>query len=87
MRTSRSNRKKTRSRYNNNKAREKNNKVVRVVKEIKKEKVKILRNKKRQIKEELILKEVKIYIQKGEKFRIEITWLYYDVLAAENREW
>ena len=39
---------------------------------MKKAKVKILRNKKWQIKEELILKEVKIYIPKKEKFRIEI---------------
>jgi len=39
---------------------------------MKKAKVKILRNKKWQIKGELILKEVKIYIPKEEKFRIEI---------------
>jgi len=39
---------------------------------MKKTKVKILRNKKWQIKGELILKEVKIYIPKEKEFRIEI---------------
>jgi len=31
-----------------------------------------------------VLKKGKIYIPKDEKLRIEIVWLYYDVLVAEH---
>ena len=45
-------------------AREKNNEVVRIVKEMKKFGIKILRDEELQVKEELILKEEKIYTKK-----------------------
>ena len=45
-------------------AREKNNEVVRIVKEMKKFGIKILRDEELQVKEELILKEEKVYTKK-----------------------
>ena len=43
---------------------EKNNEIVRIVKEMKKSGIKILRDKESQVKEELVLKEGKVYIPK-----------------------
>jgi len=51
---------------------ENNNKVVIVAKEIKKNRMRILRNKEWQIKEKPILKERKIYIPKNKKLSTEI---------------
>ena len=45
-------------------AREKNNKVVRIVKKMKKFGIKILRDEELQVKEELILKKEKVYTKK-----------------------
>jgi len=53
-------------------ARSKDKKVVRVVKEMKKAKVKILQKEKWQIEGDLVLKEEKVYILKYEKLRVEI---------------
>ena len=53
---------------------------------MKKTRVKVLRNKERQIKEELVLKEEKVYIPKNEKLRIEIIQLHYDVLVAGHKK-
>ena len=44
--------------------------------------VKVLRNDKQQIKDELVLKKRKIYIPKDEGLRLEIVWLYYDMPIA-----
>jgi len=52
---------------------------------MKKTGTKILRDKEWQIEEELVLKEGNIYILKEEELRIEIIWLYYNVLVAEHR--
>ena len=60
--------------------------VVRVVEEMKKVGVKILQGDKQQIKGDLVLKKGKVYISKDEELRVEIIWLYYDVLVAEHRE-
>ena len=60
--------------------------VVRVVEEMKKVGVKILQGDKQQIKGDLVLKKGKVYIPKDEELRVEIIWLYYDVLVAEHRE-
>jgi len=38
------------------------------------------------VKGDLVLKEENIYMPKDEKLRIEIIWLYNDVLAAEYKE-
>jgi len=64
------------------KTRGKDKEIVRVVKEMKKTGVRILRGDKWQIEEELVLKEGKIYVQKEEKLRVEIIQLYHDVLAT-----
>jgi len=67
-------------------AREKNEEVVRVVKEMKKTKVKVLRGDKWQIKGDLVLKKEKIYTPKNKELRVEIIQLHYDMLTAEHRE-
>jgi len=53
----------------------KNNKVVKIVEEIKKVGVKILRNNEWQIEIELVLKKRKIYVLKDEGLRLEIIQL------------
>ena len=67
-------------------AREKNKKVVRVAKEMKKTKVKVLREDKWQVKGDLVLKKRKIYTPKNKKLRVEIIQLHHDMLTAEHRE-
>ena len=64
----------------------KDDKVVKAVEEMKKAGVKVLRNDKWQIEDELVLKEGKMYIPKDEELRLEIIWLYHDTLIAEHRE-
>ena len=66
-------------------ARRKDKEVVRVVEEIKKVGVKILQRDEWQIERDLVLKEEKIYISKDEKLRVEIIWLYHDVLVARYK--
>ena len=53
---------------------------------MKKARVKVMRNKERQIKEELVLKEEKMYILKNKKLRIEIIQLHYNVLVAGHKK-
>ena len=55
------------------------NKVIKVVEEIKKAGVKILRNEEWQIEDDLVLKEEKIYVLKNDKLRLEIIWLHYNM--------
>ena len=50
----------------------KDKKVVKVVKEIKKMRVRNLRSNEWEIEEDLVLKEGKVYILKNKKLRIEI---------------
>ena len=52
--------------------REKDEKFVEVVKKMKKIGVKILRENKWQVKEDLVLKEEKVYMLKNKKLRVEI---------------
>ena len=59
-------------------ARDKDEEVIKVVEEMKKAEVKMLRDKKQQIKKGLVLKEGKVYIPKDEKLRIEIIQLHHD---------
>ena len=66
------------------KAREKDEKVVKIVEEMKIEGVKALRGNEWGIEEDLVLKEEKIYVSKNEKLRTEVIWLYHDVLVAED---
>jgi len=50
----------------------KNNRIVKVVEDMKKMEVKVLRNDEWQTKNELVLKEEKVYVLKGESLRLEI---------------
>ena len=68
-------------------ARDKDEKVIKAVEEIKKAGVKMLRNKEWQIKEELVLKEGRVYIPKDEKLRMEIIRLHHDMpIAGHGRQ-
>jgi len=49
---------------------------------MKKTEVKVLRDKEWQIREDLVLKEEKIYVLKNKKLRIEIIQLYYNIPVA-----
>ena len=67
------------------KSKPKDDKVVKVVEEMKKTRVKVLRNYEQQIENKLVLKKRKVYVSKDESLRLEIIWLYYDILIAEHR--
>ena len=64
------------------KARGKDKEVVRVVEEMKKAGVRVLRGDKWQVEGELVLKEGKIYVPKEEELRVEIIWLHHNILAV-----
>ena len=64
------------------KARSKDEEVVRVVEEMKKEGVKVLWEDEWQIEGELVLKEGKVYVLKNKVLRAEIILLYHDVSVA-----
>ena len=64
----------------------KNDEVVKIVEEIKKVGVKILRNNEWQIEIELVLKKRKVYVLKNEGLRLEIIQLYYDMPIAEHEK-
>jgi len=66
------------------KARSKDKDVVRVVEEMKKAGVRELRGNEWKLKEDLVLKEGKIYMPKDEKLRAEVIQLHHDVLAARH---
>ena len=79
--------KRTRSKYNRkNKNSQRKRQVVRVIIEIKKIGVEVLRGDEQQINKELVLKKEKIYIPKNKELRVEILWLHHDVLIAGYRE-
>ena len=59
------------------------NEVIKAVEEMKNARVKILRNEKWQIKEDLMLKKEKIYVPKDKKLRLEIIQLHYNMLIVE----
>ena len=67
-------------------ARSKDKKVVKVIEEMKKTRVKMLQGEEWWIKEKLVLKEEKIYIPKDKELRVEIIQLHYNVLVAEHGE-
>ena len=68
------------------KAKSKNKEVVQVVKEMKKAGVKMLQGEEWQIEGELVLKERKVYMLKDKELRVEIIWLYHNVLVARHEE-
>jgi len=64
------------------KARSKDKDVVKVLEEMKRTKVKKLRENKWKIEGELVLKEGKVYMPKDEKLRAEVIRLHHDVPTA-----
>jgi len=64
------------------KARDKDEEVIKVVEEMKKAGVKMLRNEEWQVEEELVLKEERVYVPKDEKLRVEIIRLHHDIPIA-----
>ena len=70
------------------KSEEKDDKMVKAVEEMKKAKVKVLRNDEQQIEDELVLKENKVYVLKNEELRLEIIWLYHNMpITRHGRQW
>ena len=63
----------------------KNNKVVKVVEEMKKARMKVLRNDEWQMEDKLVLKKEKMYILKNESLRLRIIWLHHDILITEYK--
>ena len=63
-------------------AREKDKEVVKVVEEMKKERVRDLREGEWKIKGGLVLKKGKMYMLKDKELRVEIIWLHHDILVA-----
>jgi len=63
-------------------------KVIKVVEEMKKAGVKVLRNEEWQIEDDLVLKEGKVYMPRDEKLRVEIIWLHHDTpIARHGEQW
>jgi len=65
-------------------AKNKDKEVVRVVEEMKKAGVNVLREEEWQIEGDLVLKERKIYVPKNKALRVEIIWFYHDVPIVEH---
>ena len=69
-------------------ARDKDEEVIKAVKEMKKAGVKTLREKEWQIEEGLVLKEERVYVSKDEELRVEIIWLHHDTpIAGHGGQW
>ena len=66
--------------------RDKDEEVIKMVEEMKKAGVKMLRNEEWQVEEELVLKEGRVYVLKDEKLRIKIIQLHHDTLIAGHGE-
>ena len=68
------------------KARDKDEKVIKVVEEMKKAGVKTLRNEEWQIEEGLVLKEGRVYVPKDEKLRVEIIRLHQRIMMVSRSQ-
>jgi len=69
-------------------ARNKDEEVIKAIKEMKKAGVKMLRNEEWQIEEGLVLKEGRVYVPKDEKLRVEIIRLHHDTpIAGHGGQW
>ncbi len=58
--------------------------MIKVVEEMKKAGVKMLRDEKWQIEEGLVLKEGRVYVLKDEKLRVEIIQLHHNMPIARH---
>jgi len=56
--------------------------IVKVVEEIKKANIKVLRNKEWREEDGLMLKDGKVYMPKDKELRAEVIWLYHDTLVG-----
>ena len=65
----------------------KDNEIFKVVEEMKKTGVKVLRNDEQQIEDELVLKERKVYVLKDKELRLEIIQLYNILIAGHEGQW
>ena len=65
------------------KTRSKNKEIVRVIEEMKKTEVKVIKGNEWQMKEDLVLKEGKMYVLKDKELRAKIIQLYHDISVAE----
>ena len=63
-------------------ARDKDKEVIKVVEEMKKAEVKILRDEEWQVEKGFVLKEERVHVPKDKKLRVEIIWLYHDMPIA-----
>jgi len=63
----------------------KDNEVIKVVEEMKKAEVKILRDGEWRKEDSIMLKEEKVYIPRDEVLRTEIIRLYYDISIGGHR--
>ena len=70
----------------NKKTSEKNEKIVKFVKEIKNIGVNILEKDKWEIKNKLVLKEEKVYVLKNETLWLEVIQLHYDIIITGHEE-
>jgi len=64
----------------------KDNKVIKVVKEMKQAGVKMLKDEEWREVNGIMYKEGKIYILKNEKLKAEIIWLHYDMPVGRHGE-
>ena len=67
------------------KSKVKDNKVVKVVEEMKQARVKMLRDEEWKEVNSIMYKERKVYVPKDEKLRAEIIRLYHDMLIGGHR--
>jgi len=57
-------------------------KIVKVVEDMKKANVKVLRNKEWKEEDRLMLKDGKVYVPKDEEIRAKVIWIHYDMLVG-----
>ena len=67
------------------KSKMKDNKVVKVVEEMKRARVKMLRDEEWREVDGIMYKEGKVYVPKDDKLRAEIIRLYYNILVGGHR--
>ena len=60
-------------------------KVVKVVEEMKRARVRILKGDEQEIEKDLVFKEEKVYMLKDKELRLEVIWLHYDILVVRHR--
>ena len=52
---------------------------------MKKARVKVLREDEQEIEDKLVLKEEKMCILRDKELRLEVIWLYHDILVAKHK--